>query len=76
MRFDRSHFSTFADFSLTIETVYYVLSPDYNTYMDIQQAINLQIKEVFEQRGITFAFPTQTLYVFNENGGTRPQLQP
>jgi small-conductance mechanosensitive channel len=76
VRFDRSHFSTFADFSLTIETVYYVLSPDYNTYMDIQQAINLQIKDVFEQRGITFAFPTQTLYVFNENGGTRLQLQP
>lgn len=76
VRFDRSHFSTFADFSLSIETVYYVLSPNYNTYMDIQQAINLQIKEAFEQRGITFAFPTQTLYVFNENGGTMPQLQP
>jgi small-conductance mechanosensitive channel len=77
-RFDRSHFSAFADFSLNIETVYYVLSPDYNTYMDLQQAINLQIKETFEQRGIAFAFPTRTLYVFNENanGGAMQLPQP
>ena len=45
------------------ETVYYVLSPDYNTYMDIQQAINLQIFEKFGETGIEFAYPTQTLYV-------------
>jgi small-conductance mechanosensitive channel len=75
-RFDRSHFSSFADFSLNIETVYYVLSPDYNMYMDIQQAINLQIKEAFEQHDITFAFPTQTLYVINENGRMMPPVHP
>jgi small-conductance mechanosensitive channel len=38
--------------------------------MDIQQAISLQIKEAFEQRGIAFAFPTRTLYVFNENANS------
>jgi small-conductance mechanosensitive channel len=61
--FDRAHFSSFGDFSLDIEAVYYVQSGDYNKYMDIQQNINLAIKEEFEKRGIEFAYPTQTLFV-------------
>ncbi|MDD5745861.1 MAG: mechanosensitive ion channel family protein [Candidatus Omnitrophica bacterium] len=61
--FDRAHFSAFGDFNLEIEVVYFVLSPDYNKYMDIQQAINLAIKQEFEKRDIEFAFPTQTVYV-------------
>jgi small-conductance mechanosensitive channel len=61
--FDRAHFSSYGDFSLVIEVVYYVLSSDYNKYMDIQQEINLAIKEEFENKGIEFAYPTQTLFV-------------
>ena len=49
IRFDRSHFMQYGDFSLQFETVYYVLSPDYNIYMDIQQAIYFAIHERFEQ---------------------------
>jgi len=64
--FDRAHFSSYGDFSLTYEVVYYVLSSDYNQYMDIQQEINLRIKEEFEKRGIGFAYPTQTLYVMKQ----------
>ncbi len=62
-RFDRAHFKSYGDFSLIFETVYYVSVPDYNTYMDIQQNINLEIHEKFEQAQIEFAFPTQTLYL-------------
>ena len=62
-RFDRAHFSAYGDFNLLIEVVYYVLSSDYNVYMDTQQAINFAIKEAFEKEGIEFAFPTQTLYL-------------
>ncbi|MFH1577500.1 MAG: mechanosensitive ion channel family protein [Candidatus Omnitrophota bacterium] len=61
--FDRAHFFSFGDFSLVFEVVYYVLSRDYNKYMDIQQAINFAIKEEFERRGIEFAYPTQTLHI-------------
>lgn len=63
VRFDRSHFQAYGDFSLKFETVYYVLGSDYNLYMDIQQAIYLQIHEAFEQEGIEFAYPTQTILV-------------
>ncbi len=58
-RFDRSHFKDFGDFSLNFEVVYNVLTPDYVIYMDIQQKINLAIKEAFEREGIEFAYPTQ-----------------
>jgi len=61
--FDRAHFFNYGDFSLIFEVVYFVLSPDYNKYMDIQQEINFKIKEEFEKLGIEFAYPTQTLFV-------------
>ncbi|MBA7512170.1 hypothetical protein ES705_04172 [subsurface metagenome] len=61
--FDRTHFFSYGDFSLVFEIVYYVIGSDYNKYMDIQQEINLKIKEEFEKHGIEFAYPTQTLYL-------------
>ena len=66
-RFDRSHFKEFGDSSLNFETVYYVLSPDYAVYMDIQQAINLEVMKRFEELGIEIAYPTRTLFLA---GGT------
>ena len=62
-RFDRSHFSKYGDFSLNFETVYYVLKPDYNRFMDIQQSVFYKIHEAFENEGIEFAYPTQTLFL-------------
>jgi len=63
VRFDRSHFARYADSWLMFETVYFVLSDDYNTYMDIQQRVNFTIHEQFEAEGIDFAYPTQTLFL-------------
>lgn len=63
VRFDRAHFKAFGDYALKFEVVYYVLGPDYNLYMDTQQAINLAIYARFEEEGIEFAYPTQTLHV-------------
>lgn len=60
---DRTHFASFGDFSLNFETVYFVESAEFNTYMDIQQKINLALYEEFEKRGIEFAYPTQTVFV-------------
>lgn len=65
--FDRGHFSSYGDFSLNFEFVYYVTGSDYNKYMDIQQAINLSIYEAFEREGIEFAYPSQTLFVNKVN---------
>ena len=62
-RFDRVHFQSFGDSALIFEVVYNVLTPVYNKYMDVQQSINVNIMEAFEQRRIEFAYPTQKLYV-------------
>lgn len=70
-RFDRAHFVGFGDSSLTFETVYHVQSADYKVYMDVQQAINLELVERFEEREIEFAYPTQTLYLTHAPGSAR-----
>lgn len=66
--FDRAHFAFYKDWSLRFEVVYYVLSADYNTYMDIQQEVNLEIYEEFEKQNISFAFPTQSMLIKREGG--------
>ena len=62
-RFDRAHFRAYGDYSLNFEIVYYVESSDYKLYMNIQQAVNLEIFRRFAEAGIEFAYPTQTLFV-------------
>jgi small-conductance mechanosensitive channel len=62
-RFDRAHLSTFGDSAYLYEVVYYVLSADYNQYMDIHQDINFRIIKAFTEERIEFAFPTQTLHL-------------
>jgi len=64
-RFDRAHFKSFGDSSLDFEVVYYVMSSDYNEYMDIQEDINVRLLEAFNGRGIGFAYPTRTVYMQN-----------
>ncbi len=66
-RFDRSHFKEFGNFSLNFEVVYWVLSPEYVVYMDIQQKINFEICKQFEENKIEFAYPSQTLFIQKES---------
>ncbi|MDD2032676.1 mechanosensitive ion channel family protein [Pseudomonas sp. N-137] len=62
-RFDRSHFRGFGESALEFETVYIVLDPSYNVYMDVQQAINLGMMEEFARIGVRFAIPARTVHV-------------
>lgn len=65
VRFDRAHFKEYGTYSLNFEVVYWVLSPEFALYMDIQQQINLEIFRRFEEEGIQFALPMQNLYLRN-----------
>jgi small-conductance mechanosensitive channel len=69
-RFDRAHFSSFGTYSLDFEVVYYILSAEYNNYMDTQQQINLDLYEAFEREGIEFAVPTYSVKVNALNEST------
>lgn len=63
VRFDRVHFMQFGPSSYDFEAVYYVLSGNFNVYMDRHQAIHLALLRGFIARDIHLAYPTQTLYV-------------
>jgi small-conductance mechanosensitive channel len=62
-RFDRAHFKEYGESALVFEVVYFVLDPDYNRYMDIQQSVNFAIFRRFNEERIEFAYPSRTLYV-------------
>lgn len=55
VRFDRSHFTGFGEVGMTFQAVYYVLTPDYNAHMDIQQAIHFDLIEGLEQLEVQVA---------------------
>ncbi|MBD2550209.1 mechanosensitive ion channel family protein [Microcystis elabens FACHB-917] len=61
--FDRCHFTGFADSALEFEFVFFVPDGDMVLFLDLQQKINLGILRRFEEQAITFAYPTQTLYL-------------
>lgn len=67
-RFDRCHFRNFGNSALEFETVYIVLDPSYNVYMDVQQDINLGIIDAFEELGVNFAYPSRTVYIASDPG--------
>ncbi|ACY17421.1 mechanosensitive ion channel family protein [Haliangium ochraceum] len=75
-RFDRAHFKEYGDSALVFEAVYYVTVPDYNAYMDVQQAINMDIMRQFQSSDIEFAFPTRTIFLEGPEGaeGERDQV--
>ena len=73
VRFDRCHFLEFGDSALLFDTVFVMLVPDYATYAETRQAINLDIFRRFEAKGIEFAFPTRTVILGGgREEGSRP----
>lgn len=62
VKFDRCHVASFGESAIRLEAVYFVLDPDYKRYMDIQQAINLEILRRFAAERVSFAFPSRTVY--------------
>jgi small-conductance mechanosensitive channel len=61
VRFERAHFKGPGPSSLDFEAVYWLLTPDYTTFMDRQQAIGLGLLRAFEREEIAFVSPPQTL---------------
>jgi small-conductance mechanosensitive channel len=61
-RFDRAHLLRFDDLGLVYEVVYFVLSPNFALYADIQQRINLALIDALaaqEVRFVSIAEPSQ-----------------
>jgi len=71
VKFDRSHVANFTESAVRIETVYFVLDADYKIYMNVQQAINLEIIRRFNTEQLRFALPSRTVY----HEGAPPKTQ-
>jgi len=60
----RVNFDSFWDFSLNISSTYFSLvNKDYTAFLKQKEAINLEIKSLFEKAKIDMAFPTQEIIV-------------
>jgi len=57
----RAYFNRFGDFSLNILVQHWCNVMDYEIYLRSMEEMNLAIKSRFEEEGIEFAFPTQTI---------------
>ncbi len=62
VRFDRVHFTAFGDSALLFDFVYFIESADMVTYLDAQHEFNYRLLRAFADKGIEFAYPTQTIY--------------
>ncbi len=63
----RVYFDKFNDASLNIIMIYWYHPPDYWKYMAFTEKLNFEILKRFNDEGIDFAFPTQTLYLANDD---------
>jgi MscS family membrane protein len=55
------NFADYADSSLNIQIVYFTSDPDWSSHMEVRERINLKIMRAVAARGLSFAFPTQTV---------------
>ena len=61
-RLDRVYFTSFGDSALVFEIVYFIESPEMKDFLEVQQRFNLMLLKAFTEKGIEFAYPTQTIY--------------
>lgn len=59
----RVFFNDFNDWSLNILMIYWYHPPHYWKYLEFSERVNKLILKRFNEEGIEFAFPTQTVYV-------------
>lgn len=63
----RVFFNNFNDCSLNILVIYWFSPPDYWAFMEFDQLFNMTVLKRFNEEGIEFAFPTQTLYLAGDD---------
>ena len=64
----RVRFLGFGASSLDIEIFAYVRANDYNEFLEVQEDLNLRVFDVVNESGSGFAFPSQTVYMAQDQG--------
>jgi MscS family membrane protein len=64
----RVFFNDFNDCSLNILAIYWYHPPEYWKFLEHGEQVNMELLTRYNEAGIEFAFPTQTLYVNGVEG--------
>ena len=67
IEFERCHLQKMNDYSLDFLCSYKSLSPDYTKMLEANEQIYLWILTEFEKKWIELAFPSQTIYNYNQS---------
>ncbi|MBQ6534929.1 MAG: mechanosensitive ion channel family protein [Opitutales bacterium] len=59
----RAEFTDFADSSLDITLIYYTQKIDYGFFASTKKSVNLEIMKLARKNGLSFAFPSTSLYI-------------
>ncbi len=59
---DRVFFTNFGASALEFQIVYFVDSSEYKDFLEAQEQINFSLFKKFNELGVEFAYPTQTIY--------------
>jgi MscS family membrane protein len=62
----RVRFLRFSESSLDLEVFAYVLARDWNHFLEIQESLLMQIRELIASNGAEIAYPVRTIHVKNE----------
>jgi MscS family membrane protein len=71
-RLPRVHFSDFSASSLDFKCIYWYHPPAYWDYIAFSEKVNLEILTRFNDAGIEFAFPSQTVYLAGGGESANP----
>ncbi|MEI6569386.1 MAG: mechanosensitive ion channel family protein, partial [Verrucomicrobiota bacterium] len=69
-------FDKFEPSSLNIQLVHWWDSTDFKEYLAGIQSLNLELKRQFDAEGISFAFPSQTVYVRQDSTWKLAEMDP
>lgn len=73
----RVFFNDFKDWSLNILVLIWYHPPDYWKFMEFSERLNMEVLKRFNDEGIVFAFPSETVYLKGmATGGSNQQALP
>lgn len=70
----RVFFNEYNSSSLNILAIYWYHPPEYWKYLEHAEQVNMELLQRYNDAGIEFAFPTQTLYVNGLEGELDPKV--
>lgn len=72
------HFVSFSASSLDVRVICQVLLADWRQFSALKEKLYLDIMDMIERRGLRFAYPSQSVYIENSNGGapSNPEERP